>query len=282
MRSRAVTVFSLLLTAALLLGITGTAIAEVGDDPFVTPITGDKEFTTEVLPIVQFPGTTEVNQKLLPVGFPAGEAQFEGSGVVVKGMENGKATVCFTISSVKVNQGWGGKIGRWDGSKWVLLSTTITTPDEAIASYACTTITGDGTYAFISWVVDSSKLSTMQECPFEFGIDSFWITGVWADSGTGYTDSVTGMEFYATQDISGMPITVQYLYSIPGTDSEGVPSFSWGGTASGTASLDYGSYYEMDVDPYIDYFRTYESHLEYYRVTIGSCYVIAERDFTRQ
>ncbi len=279
MRKHAMTGLSVLLVVALLFGVPGSARAEVGDDPIVTPVSGDMEFTTEIIPIAQLPGTTELNQKLLPVGFPEGEAQFEGSGVIVKGMESGKATACFTISSVKVSQGWGGKVGMWNGSKWVLLPTTITTADEAISSTACTTITGDGVYTFISWVVDPSKLPAMNECPFDFGIEGFYITGSWTPSGTGYTDSIIGMEFYSTEDISGLPVTVEFLYSTPATDSEGVPSFSWAGTATGTAFLDSAPFYGMDVSPNIDYFRTYEPHSEFYKVTIGGCYVIAERVF---
>ena len=77
--------FSCLLVFTLLLGSFGSAKAEIGDDPVVTPISGDMEFTTEVVPIASLPGTTELDQMLVPVGFPEGEAQFEGAGVLVKG-----------------------------------------------------------------------------------------------------------------------------------------------------------------------------------------------------
>jgi len=278
MRNRMVTGFSLLLVLALLFSISGSAKAAVGDDPTVVPVSGDKDFTTEVIPIAQFPGTTEFNQMLVPVGFPAGEAQYEGSGVVITGMENGQATACFAISGTQ--WGWGGKVGSWDGKKWVLLPTTIAaTADETATTYACTTITGNGTYVFIKYVVDPSLLPQMQECPFSFYISFFRITAVWTPSGTGYTDSVTGMEFYSSEDISGQPVTVQYLHSVPATDSGGVAAFSWAGTASGTAYLVSAPFYDIDVSPSIDYFRTYESHTEYYRVTIGGCYVIADRVF---
>ena len=52
-------VFLLVLT--LLLRSFGIAKAEVGDDPVVTPISGDMEFTTEVVPIASLPGTTELS-----------------------------------------------------------------------------------------------------------------------------------------------------------------------------------------------------------------------------
>jgi hypothetical protein len=278
MRNRAVTVFSLLLVLALLLSVSGTAKAAVGDDPTVTPVSGDKEFTTEVISIAQFPGTTEFNQMLVPVGFPAGEAQYEGTGVIVKGMENGKATVCFAISGTQ--WGWGGKVGSWDGTKWVLLPTTIAaTVDETATTYACATITGNGTYAFIKYVVDSTLLPQMQECPFDFAIDVFYIVGSWTPSGSGYTDTITGMEFITTEDISGRPVTVEYLYSVPATDLSDVPVFSWEGPASGIANFDGFVHYRMTVSPNIDYYRSYIAHSEFYRVTIGGCYKITERIF---
>ena len=52
--------FSCLLVLTLLLGSFGSAKAEVGDDPVVTPISGDMEFTTEVIPIASLPGATEM------------------------------------------------------------------------------------------------------------------------------------------------------------------------------------------------------------------------------
>ena len=48
----------------------------------------------------------------------------------VTGMESGKATVCFSLSTIAVNQGWGGKVGVWNGTKWVQLPTTFATPEE--------------------------------------------------------------------------------------------------------------------------------------------------------
>jgi len=158
--------FSCLLVFTLLLGSFGSAHAEVGDDPVVTPVSGDMEFTTEVVPIASLPGTIELADLMLaPVGFPEGEAQFEGVGVRVIGMESGKATVCFTLSTIAVNQGWGGKVGVWNGTKWVLLPTTIATgTDEAANTSACAPITGNGTYAFIKWVTKPDLLPKYGMC----------------------------------------------------------------------------------------------------------------------
>jgi hypothetical protein len=162
---------SFLVVAAMVLGSFGTAKADSIDNPTVTPVSGDKVFTTEVIPVPNLPGTTLLDQKYIPVGFKAGEVQFGGNGVLVKGMDFGKATVCYSIREAEVNQGWGGKVGMWNGTKWVLLPTTLTTPDEAVFGTACATITGSGTYAFIKMIVDAKLLPTsLPECTFGIGV----------------------------------------------------------------------------------------------------------------
>jgi hypothetical protein len=161
--------FSFLIVLTLLLGSFSTARAAAGDDPFVTPVSGDKEFTTEIVPIAALPGSTQTaGQMIVPVGFPEGEAQFGGNGIRVLGMDSGKATVCFSLDTVAVQQGWGGFVGVWNGSKWVKLATSITTTsDEAAATTACATITGNGTYAFIKYVTEPAKLPSYGQCGFE-------------------------------------------------------------------------------------------------------------------
>lgn len=139
----------------------------------VTPVSGDIEITTEVVPTAALPGITELaSQMLVPVGFPLGEAQFGGNGIRVSKMDSGKATACFSLNTVAVKQGWGGFVGVWNGKKWVKLATSITTSsDEAAATTACATITGNGTYAFIQYVTDATLLPT-QVCPTM--IPYFW------------------------------------------------------------------------------------------------------------
>ena len=157
------------LVLTLLLGSLGSARAAAGDDPAVTPISGDTEFTVEIVPITQLPGTYDLTtQMLAPIGYPDGEAQFEGPGVIVTGFDHGKASVCFFLSTVAVNQGWGGKVGVWTGTKWAKLETVIsTTSDEAAETKACATITGNGTYAFIKYVTEPAKLPSYGQCGFE-------------------------------------------------------------------------------------------------------------------
>ena len=221
--------FSCLLVLTLLLGSFGIAKAEVGDDPVVTPISGDMAFSTEVVPIASLPGLAEYDQMLVPVGFPEGEAQFEGAGVRVSGMESGKATACFTLSTIAVNQGWGGKVGVWNGTKWVLLPTTISTgTDEAANTTACAPITGNGTYAFIKWVVAPDKLPTAKECEFDVEI---YPTGYTTVFGDGYRQGwMTGAMFFSDSDLTGLPVSVRLLSSVP------AGQFVLEGTGYGTLS----------------------------------------------
>jgi hypothetical protein len=149
--------FTLLLVFGMLFASFGSVNAAAGDDPVVTPVSGDMEFTTTVVPIAWLPGVAELaGGMLVPVGFPEGEAQFGSNGVKVTDFGSGKATACFSITGVEY--GWGGKVGMWDGSKWVLLPTIITSYEESLVSSACANITSNGTFTFIRWVADPSLL----------------------------------------------------------------------------------------------------------------------------
>jgi len=138
-------------------------------DPQVTPVSGNTKFGVELLSIQDLPGVTTLSSGMLaPAGFPAGEKQFEGKGVQISGFTYGTTKVCFPVTAV--NQGWGGKVANWDGTKWEFLSTTITAQEDTPYSFACADITVNGTYAFIAWVVDPSKLPTGSGV-CQFGID---------------------------------------------------------------------------------------------------------------
>ena len=176
------TSFLFVIVLSLLLASFGGAKAAIDDDPVVTPVSGDMEFTTEVVPIASLPGTIELADLMLaPTGFPEGEAQFEGSGVMISGMDSGKATACFAVSGTQ--WGWGGKVGMWDGTKWVLLSTSITKAEEALNSLACATVTGNGTYAFIKYVAEPDKLPAGKPACWQIGVgwgislDNHLVTG---------------------------------------------------------------------------------------------------------
>ena len=200
------TSFLFVIVLSLLLASFGGAKAAIGDDPVVTPVSGDMEFTTEVVPIASLPGTVELADLMLaPAGFPAGEAQFEGAGVMISEMDSGKATACFAVSGTQ--WGWGGKVGMWDGTKWVLLSTTITKAEEALNSLACATVTGNGTYAFIKYVTDPSLL---------YICSTGWSLGTDSDK--------EGHYFYASLDNlpDGTPATLTFINAYPFGDYLGL------------------------------------------------------------
>lgn len=191
-----------LLIVSLLLSGTSTANAFFVEppslpDPYVSPVSGDMEFTTELLPVQQFPGTQDYNQMLVPVGFTLGQAQFLDTGVVVSGMDSGKATACFTFTGAQ--SGWGGKVGVWNGTKWVLLATTIKNLEESPNSLACAPITGNGTYAFIRYVADPSLLPT---CAYD---TSAWYGGFSGD----------GHYFYARVNSLPSGTVVTYTVIVP-------------------------------------------------------------------
>ncbi|NMC35138.1 MAG: hypothetical protein GYA36_22165 [Veillonellaceae bacterium] len=253
--------FSLVLVFSLLVSVTGTAAAlpppppppATPDlpEPVVTPVSGDMEFTTEFIPIVQFPGTTEFNQMLVPVGFPAGEAQFEGDGVIVTGMDSGKATACFYITGTQY--GWGGKVGLWDGTKWVKLATTITPIEESNKSLACATITGDGTYAFIRYVVNASLLPVVSKpnCGTLGGIIILSISNSSGDGGLtwfnfGGTFSQNPNSWVSYRIINATPGITGDLFAQVPSDASGNFNFlayDW--------YMPYGGYFTLHVEtPY--------------------------------
>ena len=172
---------------------------------------------------------------LAPVGFPEGEAQFEGAGVQVTGMDSGKATVCFSLSTIAVNQGWGGKVGVWNGTKWVQLPTTFTTPEDSSSSLACATITGSGTYAFIKYVVDPDLLPKGNQLPRPC-TNGEYLSGL----GTSYGEDVNFNQLYVTFYYPGsdFDLVTYYIinsnYPISGntsksmlTNSNGNANFLW-------------------------------------------------------
>ena len=192
MKKSILSVFGGLLVLTLLLGSFGSVKAATSDAPVVIPVSGDMVFTTSVVPIVALPGTTNFGTLPVPVGFPAGEAQYGGDGVRVTGMDSGKATACFYLATIKVNQGWSGKVAVWNGTKWVKLATTITPFDESPTSLACATITGNGTYAFIMGFADNIPTSAYKKCgelsmaaPYSY---DFYTDHGWMDQGGTLTD----------------------------------------------------------------------------------------------
>lgn len=162
--------------------------------PTVNPVSGDLEFETSVIGTASLPGVTTLDSgMLIPVGFPAGEKQFEGSAVRISKMDYGSANACFPFTGAKY--GWGGQVGMWDGAQWKLLPTTITTPEESTISYACAAINGNGNYAFIKWVADKSLL------PVKNHTCGYGILWLYFD-----TENIQFFDDHFTMDLTGVNI----------------------------------------------------------------------------
>jgi hypothetical protein len=167
MLSRSRVVFSVVLAMLVVSALVGTARASSGSQATVTPVSGDSIFAVSPVPVEKLPGQTTTTARLIvPSGFPLGEKQFDGDGVAISGLSYGFAKACFPITAL--NQGWGGKVGYWNGSAWKLLDTSISTPPDATFSWACANVSENGTYALITWVVDASLLpeNKFKSCSF--------------------------------------------------------------------------------------------------------------------
>jgi hypothetical protein len=264
MKKNVLPFFSILLVLTLTLSSFSSAAADYSDDPWVNPVSGDMEFDTTSVPPSALPGTIELaNQMLVPASFPKGETQFGGNGVRITGFDGGKATVCYSLKASEVAYGWGGKIGSWDGTKWVLLPTSIApVPEEASATSACATITGSGTYAFIKYVVETGKLPK-DKCAFDvFVFPSSTYTGYIApyDYGT-----FIGFYFLSGAMHEGMEVTLTSLYSVP-TDYMIVTGVGTGTTIE----VGPGIFYVPFITP-MQYSLRYDVQAWYFQVSIDGC-----------
>jgi hypothetical protein len=260
---------SLFIACALLMITIGSVSANSGPKPVVTPLSGDQDFTVTYLNINQMPGSVlNSDGTPLPTGFASGEKQFEGWGAVVSGFRYGSASACFPISGI--SKGWGGQVGQWNGSKWVLLATTITTPAESEISYACATIYGDGTYALLSWIADASLLTnatTSSTCDFDISnLGNIMTDMTW--EGDFFNASLIGIEFNSTGDLAGLPAAVSLLSASP-TESYGVT-----GTGSGTISSSGEGSYLIWFASGLPMFNHTDVNSSYtYHIDFGDCYI---------
>ena len=187
---------------------------------------------------------------------------------MVTKFDAGKATACFTLSTIAVNQGWAEKIGVWNGAKWVLLPTTISTgTDEAANTTACAPITGNGTYAFIKWVTAPEKLPVSVPSCGPMASAGPWTamfgsTGGWMTEGYTWRDPLVAI---------GTPITYQIMDVIPaGTFYTGL---SGSGVVTSIEEVDPGIFISIvTFDPMITF--TYSSSMDSftYRVFTPECY----------
>jgi hypothetical protein len=258
--------FSILFCLALAASFLSTPIGAVQADavnPTVTPVSGNTSFSTTIVPFNDLPGTTTTSGGLVvPAGFPLGEKQFEGVGVQVSGYTYGTANACFPITDI--SQGWSGKVGMLDGTKWVLLDTTITTPEESSYSWACAAISSSGTYTLIKWVADPSKLPTVPACDytisFAYGFATF--SQHFSDHQTGLIDR---FQIESTNNLAGKSLTVSLIKSTP------TGSYTWNGTAKGVLVATGPNIFSMTVSPTVPYTWYNDTKSEVWHLDFGSC-----------
>jgi hypothetical protein len=257
--------FSILFCLALAASFLSTSIGAVQADavnPTVTPISGNTSFSTTLVPFNNLPGTATTSGGLVvPAGFPVGDKQFEGAGVQVSGYTYGTAKACFPITDI--NQGWSGKVGMLDGAKWVLLDTTITTPDESSYSWACATISSNGTYTLISWVADPSKLP-IAACGYNITFAYGFATSAVYFS-TYETGFINSFRIDSTNNLAGKPLTVSLIKSTP------AGSYVWSGSAKGVLVSNGPNTYSMVVSPTVPYTWYFNTQSEVWHLDFGSC-----------
>ena len=265
-----VLVISVLLTSAG--NVSAMPVKDGSANPSVSWVSGDKVYTVDNIALVNLPGTTTTGSGMIvPAGFSIkGEKQFEGVGIKVSGFDSGKLNACFPITAV--TQGWSGKVGRWNGSKWELLSTKIATSKESVYSLACANLTSNGVYALIKWVSDPEKLTSNKgNCNYQI-LNTYGTEVDWSSS-TGDTYNYSVFDDYwmvrSDTNLDGMSVTITLIASSPANSYRLSPS-----SFSGTLYSNGGNYYRLEPITIINW----ESDIYPYPVTatyrfdFGNCY----------
>ncbi len=119
----------------------------VWDSPWITPLTGDKDFSFKPSNPAA-PGIITTDAGLIvPSGFPAGQKQFGGEVAIVKDFQGGTAMLCFSFPIQRY--GWNGSVYRWNNSNWKSIPSTLIEGTEGGPSSVCAIVEVDGTYALI-------------------------------------------------------------------------------------------------------------------------------------
>jgi hypothetical protein len=215
MNKKASTLVGLLLCLSLLVTSFGTVEAKKVStsttlpDPQVSLVTGGSKFSVELLPIVNLPGVVTLSDGMLaPAGFTAGAKQFGGIGLNLTGLVHSSAKVCFPVTGV--SEGWGGQVGEWNGTQWVLLPTAITAAEEQPFSWGCATVNENATYAFISWIVDASKLPQNKGCGYPI-VYAGPLTGEWTEPDSEGWETAQLYGFGVTLSTSSVDMTGQFM-----------------------------------------------------------------------
>lgn len=184
--------------------------------PTISPLSGDAVFSTEVLGQAKLPGTTTYGSMIVPVGFPTGEKQFEGDGIVLSGLEYGYVNACFALKGK--NQGWGGQVGYWDGKAWKLQPTTFSTPQEASYTLACAKVYENGTYALIKWVTNTTLLPASTKPTCDYSVEYLGVVpSVDIIPGDGYTyyPEIDQILLISGSDLAGKHVTIKFIRAEP-------------------------------------------------------------------
>jgi hypothetical protein len=168
MKKVVLSLLCLTLVVSFLLVPASSAQAVTWSDPVVTSLSGNTDFTfTLTDPFSLSFGTVKTAKGLtVPSGFVPGELQFASKAVIVKNLEGSKASVCYFLPTYRY--GWNGGIYQWNSSAWSALSSTLTENKEGGATI-CSTISADGTYAFlIFYSLKSVPKAPLPECGDDF------------------------------------------------------------------------------------------------------------------
>jgi hypothetical protein len=231
MKRTLLTVFSFVIMFCFVLTSFGSVQAySEPTDPVVTPVSGDLEFTTQVVaPLTLGAAVVADGDRYLPAGYAKGDLQFIGNAVIVSGFDSGTATACFSNPGYRF--GWIGNVYQWLNGKWNLLPTTTTEGVEDLSATACTTIYGSGTYALLAGYKTPEggqcpKISfvSLGIFPYAEGMTLFGIAIVgdfpltWAPAGTPVSFKISNIS--PAGSLSG-PMTGSGEVTNGGTDPDG-------------------------------------------------------------
>lgn len=123
-------------------------------DPTVTAISGDMDFAVTIVAPTSLAGAVASGEsRVYPLGYTDGSLQFIGKALVLSGVSGGSESVCFPFADYVY--GWRGAVHTWTGSAWLPLTTSFSEGSEGVATKACTTVFGDGTYALLAYYSSS-------------------------------------------------------------------------------------------------------------------------------
>lgn len=169
--------------------------------PTATAVSGDMDFTVSVVAPSTLSGAVVApEQPVYPVGYADGSLQFIGKALILSDFNGGAVSVCFPFS--EYDFGWRGAVYGWSGSQWQSISTTFTEGEEGVATKACATVYGNGTYALLAYynTADAPKKQAeiiVPDCIMDVSLNGYGYDG--PDGGTlrlllsfpGITDGVS-------------------------------------------------------------------------------------------